>query len=132
MRVVITDSGVDELRLASHAALPSSKGLWQRLVRFNARDFVSKTKLAGFLAGNKSHDHATGCQRRFWSSLMEYSKAYRRDSFFFMDGYGHIPQRALKRHSAFLVYQRRYYQSMQQASKQCDPKHWKEGAGLGQ
>jgi hypothetical protein len=97
MRAVITETGVDKLGLDNPGALPASAGFWSKMVKM-----ADKLKPSNF-------------KKKLLSSMLGHSKAYRRDSFFFEEGLGYIPQRALRRHSAFLVYQKRYYQSIEQS-----------------
>jgi len=95
MRVLITDTASDELRLDSKRALSVPASIVGKL-----KDFFCRLKPAF-------------CQRSYWSPLLKNSKVYRRDAFYFIEGLGYIPQRTWHRHSAFLLYQKRYYQARQ-------------------
>ena len=124
MRSVMIETDVEKYGLDGQDTLPLSMGIWQKLSLWFAGSrstevlsFVTQDKLPERRAGF-TQERRAAIKQKILSRLLEYSKTYRRDSFFYQEGLGYLPQRSVKRHSAFLVYQRRYYQSLSKQGHQ--------------
>jgi len=114
MRSVISETGVEVFTGGGRETPPPSTNLLRKLGRwlFTAKPAVELHDTAE----EPKQNNRVGLISKIRHGLLEYGKAsYRRDTFFYSEGLGHLPQRALKRHSAFLVYQKKYYQSIEQS-----------------
>ena len=124
MRSVMIETDVEKYGLDGQDTLPLSMGIWQKLSHWLAKSrpvielsVFTQDTLPERRAGFKQERRAV-IKQKIRSCLLEYSKTYRRDSFFYQEGLAYLPQRSVKRHSAFLVYQRRYYQSLSKQGHQ--------------
>jgi len=113
MRSVISETGVEVFAGGERELSPPAENLLRKLGRWL---FIVRPAV-------RLHDtpeeprqkRRAGLREKIRNSLLEHRKVYRRDTFYYSEDLGYLPQRSLKRHSAFLVYQRKYYQTIEQS-----------------
>lgn len=121
MRSAITQASIDEYKVEGHDVLPLSTSVWRKLGYLFGRPRVavdSSPLTKDEIAQSEIPVKSAGVKQWVHSRMKAYCKAHRRDSFFYAEGLGYLPERVMKRHGAFLLYHKQYYQAIDKANKQ--------------